>query len=236
MVGDFNLTPGLEVKDTLLEGWLGGISAGLSDDFLQASRVRHLSDGQAVYNQGDEDRCLFGVASGFVRMFFTMNEQDPLLGHVVGPGFWFGEAGLILGQGRLMGAVASGPTDLWCLSEVSIDKIVQSNPQAWRAIAQLAVLNEALAIGAAEDLMIRDSRLRLAAVLLRLANLRNAFQRTLPLLEVPVTQPELAEAACLSRTVATDILRDFSQRGWVETGYRTKKIQTPAELTSILGS
>lgn len=223
-----------EARSYLFSGWLGGIDQGLAETVLSAGKPRHLADGQPVFAQGDEEQGIFGIASGHVRMFFTMNEQDPLLGHVAGPGFWFGEVALVIGTGRLMGAAASGSTELWFVSLPAIKRIATSQPEVWRAIARLAALNQALAIGAAEDLLIRDSRQRLAAVLLRLANMRSAYQGGRPFRDVPVTQSELAEAACMSRTAATEILRSFSRMGLIANGYRSIRILEPEHLSTIL--
>lgn len=218
----------------LLNGWLSGGPQELAETILRAGTPRHKADGETVYNQGDAEAGIYGIASGHVRMFFTLNEQDPLLGHIAGPGFWFGEVALILGGGRLVGAITSGATVLHFVSLAAIERIAQSEPSVWRCICGLSARNQALAIGAAEDLMIRDSKQRLVAVLLRFANLRNAFQGTPPILDVPVTQPELAEAACLSRTTATDILRDLSRLGWIEPRYRSIRILDPEALSSVM--
>lgn len=221
-------------RTRLLSGWLGHVPPVLAESILQAGTSRHKADGEPVYNQGDEGAGLYGIASGCVRMFFTMNEQDPLLGHVAGPGYWFGDVALALGSGRLIGATAGGATVLHFVPLAAIERLTVSDPLVWRSISGLLALNQALAIGAAEDLMIRDSKQRLVAVLLRLASLRNAFQGVPPVLDIPVTQPELAEAACLSRTTATDILRDLSRQGWIATGYRSIKILEPEALSAVL--
>ena len=88
-------------------------------------------------------------------------------------------------------------------------------------------MNEATAIGAVDDLMIRNAKKRLAAVLLRLSSHRNGFQGVPPVSAVPVTQTEIAVAATLSRSSAAAILAEFSGKGIIRTDYRTIVILTP---------
>jgi CRP-like cAMP-binding protein len=218
----------------LSTGWLAQTEPVLRQELLEAGRTRRFVDGVMIYGFDAEEFCLWGVVSGLVRLFVAMNEQAPKFAHCAGPGFWFGEVPVITGRTRAMQAMTLGDTRLCAIDRSAVASIARRNPDAWRAVAMLSVMNELTAIGAAEDLMIRDSRKRLVAVLLRLAGHRNAFQGAAPIPTVAVTQVELAETSCLSRSSATAILRDLAQGGMIRTDYRTIEILDSRALEGCL--
>ena len=79
------------IAKILSTGWLAQADPALREELLNAGRIRQFADGAMIYGFQQEQVCLWGVVSGFVRIFVTMNEQDPKLAHCAGPGFWFGE-------------------------------------------------------------------------------------------------------------------------------------------------
>ena len=95
---------------------------------------------------------------------------------------------------------------------------------AWRWIAVLTTVHLEVAIGAADDLMIRDHVKRFIAVLLRLAGLRYDDAPERGTVDVHVNQDEIAYMANVARTTAGAILRDLEARGSVDLTYRNIKI------------
>jgi CRP-like cAMP-binding protein len=220
----------------LSTGWLAQADPVLREELLNAGRIRQFADGAMIYGFQQEQVCLWGVVSGFVRIFVTMNEQDPKLAHCAGPGFWFGEIPIITGWGRAVQAMAFGDLRLCAIDRSVVTGIARRDPEVWRAVATLSVMNQMTAIGAGEDLMIRDSKKRLVTVLLRLAGHRNAFQGAAAFPTVPVTQLELAEASSLSRSSAARILGDLARQGFIRTDYRTIAILDPDSLKALLAA
>ena len=209
----------LATRGALKTGWIAQADPALPKAFMEAERVRNFGDGAMIYTFEQDQICLWGVVLGIVRISVTMNEQEPKLVHCAGPGFWFGEVPVIKGRTGAVEAVASGGTRLCAIDRSVIVEMTRRTPGALRLAATFAVLNELVAIGARENLMIRDSRKRLVAVLLRLSGLRNAFQGTAPVQSVPATQVGIAEASTLSRSSAAVILKDLTQRGMIRAEY-----------------
>ena len=205
-------------------GWLGTIAPGLRQGFQNALKLKEFASGSEVYAFEQDQPCLWGVASGGVHLFVAMNEQLPTLAHIAGPGAWFGDAHVVLGGGRAVRVTSFGPSSLYRIERGEIAKLASQNPDAWLEVAKLTAMNALTAIGAGEDLMIRDSRKRLIAVLLRLSGHRNNYQGTLPLKSVPLTHEELADACRLSRSSAAAILRDLVSRKVIQTEYRSIRI------------
>jgi CRP-like cAMP-binding protein len=223
-----------ETDRNLRSGWLGQVPPPLADAILRAGSPRSFRDGEVIYGLGQDQSSLWGIASGLVRMWVTMNEQPPRFGHVAGPGFWFGETEFVTGRPGIIEMAVAGETTMLTVPRRAFGRVVAEHPGAWSAVALLAVLNQGLAIGAADDLMIRDARQRLCAVLLRLSSNRNAFQRTPPVAHVPATQAEIAEAANLSRSSTAALLAEMSGAGLIRTEYRRIDILDPDGLTRLL--
>lgn len=221
-------------RDVLSSGWLGFVELFLVDAILEAGTLRQFESGETIYGFGQPQDCLHGIASGLVQMLVTMNEQEPRFGHIAGPGFWFGETEVITGKTGIIEMTARGELELFSLRRKQIDNIAEKYPEIWPAITLLAVQNQGLAIGAADDLMIRNSRKRLAAVLLRLASMRNAYQEVRPLDTIPVSWNELSEAAGLSRSKVADLLSEFTKSGLLQTMHRRIKVTNADGLRDLL--
>jgi CRP-like cAMP-binding protein len=224
------------IAATLTTRWLAQTDPEIRQGFLDAGTLRHFVDGEMIYGFEQEQSCLWGVVSGAIRLFVAMSEQDPRLAHCAGPGFWFGEIPVITGGTRAMQAMASGNVRLGSIDRSVVVNMAKTNSDVWRSVATLSIMNEMIAIGSAEDLMMRSPRKRLVATLLRMAGWRHGFQGALPMTTVPVTQLELAEASSLSRSSAAVILKELGDRGLVKAEYRSITILDAPPLKELLSA
>jgi len=154
----------------------------------------------------------------------------------MGPGSWFGLAAAMHKQSRVVGVTATRASVLLLLPMAEFDAIVTENPASWRFFTAMAMINMSVAMGAADDLLIRDTSRRCIATLLRLAGLRSSSGLTPPLSEVDVTQEELAYLSNLSRNAAGLLLRDLQKRGLIELAYKSIRILNPTALQEMVRS
>jgi CRP/FNR family cyclic AMP-dependent transcriptional regulator len=231
-----NLAVAVKIENTTLlqSGWLSRIPPEIATAIIDAGRPKHFSNGDTIYGFDQPQDCLYGIAKGIVRMWIMMNEQEPRFGHIAGPGFWFGENELVTGKHRTMEMIACGESLLHMVDRSTVDRLAKHNTGIWPAVALLAVMNQGTAIGAADDLLIRDSKKRLAAVLLRLCQRRNAFQGVTHLDRIPITHNELAEASCLSRSATAALLSNLSASGLISTEYGSISILNAEGLAAIM--
>jgi CRP-like cAMP-binding protein len=218
----------------LSAGWLSDLAPGLAEAVLDACYVRRFADREIVYGHDSDTRALYGVLDGAVRMLITTSEQPLRLGHVAGPGFWFGDPGFVLGIGRLLEIEAAGGTRLPVLRRDAFDRLARTRPEAWEGLARLSVKNSMLAMAAADDLLIREPRRRLVATLLRLASRRGARPDLPPLDTIPILQRELADVVNTARSSAAKTIAGLVAEGAVETSYRAIRILDPDALERIL--
>lgn len=217
-------------------GWLSRMPEPFRQNFVGRCRLLKVAAGERVYGLDDPPGGIYGIASGSISMALAPQEQGPYLGHLMGPGSWFGLAAAMHKQSRVVGVTATRASVLLLLPMAEFDAIVTENPASWRFFTAMAMINMSVAMGAADDLLIRDTSRRCIATLLRLAGLRSSSGLTPPLSEVDVTQEELAYLSNLSRNAAGLLLRDLQKRGLIELAYKSIRILNPTALQEMVRS
>ncbi|NJN06411.1 MAG: Crp/Fnr family transcriptional regulator [Rhodobacteraceae bacterium] len=162
----------------LLAGWLSELPATLAGNLILRGKEVELAAGQTVFKVGDETRSIWCILSGAVRMNIATNENEHRFGHLITPGFWFGEYELLTGHPRLLEMQCAVPTRLMRFAQSDIEEIAKADPSLWRWIAVLSAQHTLLALSAADDLLLKDPVRRCAALLLRLAGHRAAHPAT----------------------------------------------------------
>ena len=109
-----------------------------------------------------------------------------------------------------------------------------ADPGAWRFFGLAAIAHNDTAIGAADDLLLRDHVKRSIAVLLRLGGCRYATPPGGKAIEIDVNQEDFAEMANLARTTAGVVLRQLRSAGHVDVAYRSVHILAPDALRAML--
>jgi CRP/FNR family cyclic AMP-dependent transcriptional regulator len=217
-------------------GWLSQMPEPFRLNFVGRCRLQKVAAGERVYGLDDPPGGIYGVAAGSISMQLAPQERGPYLGHLMGPGSWFGLAAAMHKHSRVIGVTATRASALLLLPMAEFDALVAENPASWRFFTAMALMNTSIAMGAADDLLIRDTSRRCIATLLRLAGRRNSAGPTPPLSEVDVTQEELAYLSNLSRNATGLLLRDLQKRGYIELAYKSIRILDAAALQDFVRS
>lgn len=216
-------------------GWLSLTPPPFQRIVLDRCQLQTFTAGAAIYSLGDPPGGMFGLVSGGLGITIAPNEIGPYFAHFARPGTWFGEAAAITGQPRRIGLMATRETELLHLPLHAIHEIVGQDPSAWRLFALVTIGHLDVAIGACDDLMIRDHKSRFIAVLLRLAGCRLTGPNGATPVEVDVSQEDLAVLANIARTTAGALLRQLEAAGHVELSYRRIRVLSPVALKEMLG-
>jgi CRP-like cAMP-binding protein len=200
-------------------GWLAATPDSFRNELLARTELREVPRNHAIYRSGDAPGGLWGLAAGGVAVEVAPADRGSLLGHFAGPGFWIGAGPRISRQPRQVGLIATRRSVLLHLPIVEFEAIAAGDPQAWRFLAMLPVQQTLLATGVAEDLMIRDPRRRLWAILLRLAS-HVGQDESFAATEITASQDDLAGIVNLSRNAVGQMLRSFEADGLIERRYR----------------
>jgi CRP/FNR family transcriptional regulator, cyclic AMP receptor protein len=218
----------------LRHGWLSQMPPSFQACVLDRCRAQRLAPGEPVYAIGDPPGGMFGMVAGGVAISVSPGRQGPYVAHLARPGSWFGEAAAITGQPRRVGLTATRETDLLHLPLHAIQEIVGQDPSAWRLFAVATVGHLDLAIGAYDDLMIRDPVRRCIAVLLRLAGIQQPGSDASRPAEIDLSQEDIAALANVARTTLNTLLRRLEKAGHLQLAYRRVRILAPGALRSLL--
>ncbi len=100
---------------------------------------RRFEDGEIIFDEGDEGIDLYIIQSGRVQITRS-GAGGPRLVAQMGPGEFFGEMSVVLGEARTARAVAIGPTELLELDGETLEAMCLERPEiAIRMIQRLAL-------------------------------------------------------------------------------------------------
>jgi CRP/FNR family cyclic AMP-dependent transcriptional regulator len=215
-------------------GWLSRTPEEFSSRLLQDCKLLSFAADQPVYDIDDPPGGIYGLVTGRVGVWIAPQERGPYLGHLMRPGHWFGLVSGAMRQARAIGLRTVRPSQLLLLPMVKLDALVSEDTKAWRYFIGLAEMNSSIAMAAVDDLLIRNPARRCAAVLLRLAGLRNPLDLTPAVGGVEVTEEELAHLSNLSRSSVGTALRSFQRRGLAELSYQGIFIRDAARLKAFV--
>lgn len=215
-------------------GWLSQTPRAFRNALLARVHLQRFTEGEIIYETGDPPGGVYGVVSGTVRVSFLPRERGQVFAHYFRPGCWFGEAAALSRQPRMAGHSASGATELLHLPIKGVNDLIRADPACLRFFSILTYGHLHTALGATADLMIRDHVRRFIAVLLRLGGCREATQSGERLIEVCISQDDLAVMSNVARTTANSILRRLHRNGLVNVAYRRIDITAPDRLRAML--
>jgi CRP-like cAMP-binding protein len=215
-------------------GWLSQTPPSFQSAVLDRCRLQSFKRGQAIYMAGDPPGGMFGLVSGGVGISIAPGESGPYFAHLGRPGTWFGEVAAILRQPRRVGLTATRNAKMLYLPIEKIDEIVARDSNAWRLFALVTVNHLEMAIGACDDLMLRDHVKRCIATVLRLGGCRNASPASGAPVEIDARQDEIATLANVARATAGLVLRELETKGLIENAYRRIRILAPDALRAML--
>jgi CRP-like cAMP-binding protein len=215
-------------------GWLSATPPRFRDAVLDRTVVRRYGPGDVLHSAGDEAGGMYGVAEGTIRLMLSAVDHGPYCAHLLRPGSWAGDVGAITGGVRLGSLISSGESVVLYLPRAAIMEIVAEDPTYWRHFVAGTMLNLNIAFGAIADLMLRDHRKRLVAVLLRAAGARSEMPPVERSIDVQVSQADLATMANVTRTTAGTTLRRLEQAKLLTIGCGKVTILSPVRLRQIL--
>lgn len=124
-------------RHVLTVGWLSHFNPELVDALLSAGRFIKVEKDESVYGIGQQHVCLNCMVSGSARFEISMNEQPTRLGHLIGPGFWFGENELAFGKSAIQDVTCASRSVIFYLSDGQFAAIASRDTNACKAIAAL---------------------------------------------------------------------------------------------------
>jgi len=186
-------------------------------DFLAERAIRlDLDRGQRIFHQGDDGDTLYVIAAGLVKVWVSSGDGGEMVLATLRSPDAFGELSAVDGRPRSASATTLEPTTLIALDRATLLDAVHRHPGVadgmLRALGGLARrITEQTS-----DLVFLDLAGRLAKTLATLADRDGRVEGDTVVLELPLTQTELAEMVGGSRQSVNQSLRSFQDRGFLE--------------------
>jgi CRP-like cAMP-binding protein len=210
--------------------WFGSLPGEVQDCILDNAMLRMVKSGQCILDEDDPPVGLFCVLAGQVAVTRRIGSEAEFFYHLGGPGFWFGESGLLSNGVALVTVTARTETRMLVVTAGRFEQILDSHPGYYRWLAALLVRRYAIIM----RLMAQRQGLSHEEFLrIRLADFRDLLLQegaTAERVELALTQTDLAHAIGASRQTVNALLRTLESAGLIETGFRSITVLDPAGL------
>jgi CRP/FNR family transcriptional regulator, cyclic AMP receptor protein len=182
-------------------------------ELAQVCLQRTYRRGQFLWYQGDPGDYLVVIVQGLVKVTVTSPHGDELLLVTLGPSEVVGELSVIDGGPRSASVVALRPTTGIVIGRAALIALMQRSPICFDVLLRsLGALVRRLT-EQATDLVFLDLAARVAKLLLREAEGRSGEQRQGALVDLGLTQTELAQMVGASRPAVNRVLQSLAARG-----------------------
>lgn len=216
----------------LLSGeWISRQPEAFQRALLDIVVWRHVEAGTTINHAADDAGGIWGLAHGQIDIASALGEPGSPVGDVYLPGQWAG-IGPIFGRPRGADGSARIASLVAMVPLPRLQTLLRNNPGWWECVGQLATYMSFRYGGATGDLLIRDSRQRCIAVLLRLADCRHRDPATPT--TIILNHADLAAASNMSRHPAGEVLRELDALGLIDLGYGKVTIRDAAALRAIV--
>ena len=179
--------------------FLAALAASDRQALAAAAKRRRFGRGEEIFHKDEPGESLFIIWEGSVRIYLPSPQGADLTLAVLGAGDFFGDLALLDGGPRSASATALQETETLVLGRASFSAVLRSRPQS--AMAVLAAVAQRLreADEMAGDLAFLDVGGRVAKKLLELAAAHGVQRPEGTLLDLPLTQEELANMVGVTR-------------------------------------
>lgn len=182
---------------------------------LSATKKR-LAKNTFLFHQGDNAGTLFLVKTGKLKLVRVTDGGKEIILDIIGPGEVLGETALFHDQEYLFSAIALEETGLCCFNRHQFEALIQKNPGL--AVKIISYLGQKLykTLEHVAETSGTSTKEKLLRLLIRLAA---EYGRKVPdgtLIELEITQQELADMVGASRVMTVQVLQQFTEAGIIE--------------------
>jgi CRP-like cAMP-binding protein len=190
------------------------------------------SDGQMLYQNGDQPDALYGVLSGGIKMVAEDANGKYFLYGIVQPGWWFGEISAIDGRPRAQTTMAIGDTQLMRIPRKELLNLLDTNPKLYKHFLDILCKRLRQAGQVLEEAAFLPLSKRLAKQLLRLHKSRRHHDASIT--SAKISQEELAASLGVTRQSIYRVLKDWQLKNWIAVQYGNIEITEPESLQTFL--
>lgn len=193
-----------------------GLPGDALDDILRHIRARKYDRGTVIFHKDDPGSLLYIILSGTVKIFVPSSEGKELVLSILAAGDFFGELSLFDGEPRSATAEAlEDGTQTLILPREAFLTLVRQHPQLATQIITLLSHRLRSADVLAQDACLLDLPGRLARRLLELAERHGHSDGKMLIVDLRLTQSELAALVGATRVATNRQIQRLQQRGLI---------------------
>ncbi len=196
--------------------------------------MRRFSPGQIIFHHGDPGGLLYIMSKGKVKITHATPDGQEALLAILGQGDFFGELALLDNSPRSATAEALQTTETLTLHRDDFRRFLQQNPNFAMHVLQTMAQHIRRLNSQLSDIFFLDLPGRLARTLLRLAEQHGRPISEGTLIDLSLTQTDLAEMTGATRVSINKTLGRFRRAGWIKTQGRRFIILDRAALINLI--
>ena len=210
--------------------WFGNLPEELQSLIIDNSMLRLVEQNHVLITEDTPPTGMFVLLEGQVAITRQVGYRNDFFIYLGGPGFWFGENGLLGNDITLITATARTKIRALFLPAPNFKQIIEAEPRYYQLFAQLSLTRYAILI---RNLSHSNSlppeeylRLRLAD----LSDMTHSEQMSDDIVELALSQTDLAAMIGSSRQTINMLLKKLESDGLIEATFRKIRILEPARL------
>lgn len=186
-------------------------------DLMAVAKRRTFRSGEVIFHRDDPGQVLYLIKEGKVKICLISPDGQEISLAVLGVGEYFGEFALYDGLPRSADAIALEKVECYTLQRSDFQSAIMKNPKI--AIQVLEGLSKRLrnTDQMVEDLIFLDVYGRVAKKLLDLSDTHGIKVENGTLIDVRLTQQELASMVGASRESVNKVMGYFADKGYIST-------------------
>ncbi len=196
--------------------------------------LRYFNDGQVIFHHGDPGGLLYIISKGKVKITHSTPEGQEAMLAILGEGDFFGELALLDDSPRSATAEALEPTETLTLHRSDFRRFLKDNPAFAMHVLQTMARHIRRLNSQLSDIFFLDLPGRLARTMLRLADQHGRVVDEGILIDLTLTQTDLAEMTGATRVSINKTLGRFRRSGWVKAKGRRFTIMDSAALENLI--
>lgn len=186
-------------------------------DLMAVAKRRTFRSGEVIFHRDDPGQVLYLIKEGKVKICLISPDGQEISLAVLGAGEYFGEFALYDGLPRSADAIALEKVECYTLQRSDFQSAIMKNPKI--AIQVLEGLSKRLrnTDQMVEDLIFLDVYGRVAKKLLDLSDTHGIKVENGTLIDVRLTQQDLASMVGASRESVNKVMGYFADKGYIST-------------------
>jgi CRP-like cAMP-binding protein len=209
---------------------LAALTPADRESLAAAVTRRRYRRAETIFQKDEPGHSVYIVERGSVRIYVPSPQGNDLVLAILGAGDFFGDLSLLDGRPRSASAAATSDTTLLALERIDFIALITSRPEAAMAVLEAVSRRLRETDEMAADLAFLDVPGRLAKKLLDLAASNGVQKSSGVLIDLAVTQEELANMIGVTRESVNRNLSDFKKMGLVTNQGRKIIVKDAARL------